>query len=107
MDLWILFKQAMPWALPNRIFGEELGGNTIQDITAKCAMIKAICSTKMDMVEKAAKEADEYLSEYIMKAVTEDLSFTYLKTKMEMPCGKDMYYDRYRKFFWILSKMIN
>ena len=50
-----------------------------------------------------AKEADEYLYEYILKEITEGISYTYLKTAMKIPCGKDMYYDRYRKFFWLLS----
>jgi hypothetical protein len=22
-----------------------------------------------------------------------------------MPCGRDTYYDRYRRFFWLLDKM--
>ena len=56
-------------------------------------------------IEKVAIEADRYLSQYILKAVTENLSYTYLKTKMGIPCGKDMYYDRYRKFFWLLNKV--
>ena len=46
---------------------------------------------------------DPYLYEYILQAVTEGLSYTYLKTKLNMPCGKDMYYDRYRKFSWLLG----
>lgn len=73
------------------------------DLTAKYAVRKAQYSEKMKIVEDAAKEADDYLWEYILKAVTEDLSYTYLKTKLSIPCGRDMYYDRYRKFFWILS----
>lgn len=81
--------------------------NTLADVTAKCAMAKAHYSSLIDMVENAAKEADEELYDYILKAVTEDLSFTNLKTKLEIPCGKDMYYDRYRKFFWILNKARN
>ena len=56
------------------------------------------------MVERVAKETDDELWFYILKAVTEDLSYNYLKSRLEMPCGKDMYYDRYRKFFWLLSK---
>lgn len=58
---------------------------------------------KMDAVEKAARCTDEELGSYILKAVTEDLSFTALKMLYDIPCGKDMYYDRYRKFFYILS----
>ena len=76
----------------------------ISDPTSKWAITKAYYAEKMDMVKKAAMAADEDLYIYILKAVTEDLSYTYLKTKLDMPCGKDMYYDRYRKFFWLLSK---
>ncbi len=80
------------------------GGNTHGDPTAKRAMMKAYYSNRIKLIEKAAMEADEYLYTYILKAVTEELSFTYLKTKLGIPCGKDMYYDRYRKFFWLLNK---
>lgn len=46
---------------------------------------------------------DDTLYDYILKAVTEELSYTYLRTKLDIPCGRDMYYDRYRRFFWLLS----
>lgn len=75
------------------------------DPTAKRAMMKTYYAEKMHLIEKAAREADRYLCDYILKAVTEELSYTYLKSKMDIPCGKDMYYDRYRRFFWILNKM--
>lgn len=85
----------------------ESGTNIPSDITAKYAMRKARYSEKIKLIEETAKEADTYLYYYILKAVTEGLSFTYLKTVLEIPCGKDMYYDRYRKFFWLLSKARN
>lgn len=79
-------------------------GNSISDPTARFAIVRAYYKERMDLVEKTAKEADKYLHEYILKAVTEGLSYTYLKNKMGIPCGRDMYYDRYRKFFWLLSE---
>lgn len=57
------------------------------------------------MVEQTAIEADADLAHYILKAVTEGLSYSHLKARLEIPCGKDMYYDRYRRFFWLLSKI--
>lgn len=75
------------------------------DPTAKRALVKAQLSERIKMVETIAIEADKYLWQYILKAVTENHSYTYLKTKLNIPCGKDMYYDRYRKFFWLLSKV--
>lgn len=75
------------------------------DPTAAYAIRKAFYSDRIKLVERAALEADRYLHKYILRAVTEGLSYTYLKSKLGIPCGKDMYYDRYRKFFWILSNM--
>ena len=61
------------------------------------------CAELIELIEQTAKEADQYLYEYILKGVTEGRSYTYLKAVLGIPCGKDMYYDRYRKFFWLLS----
>lgn len=74
------------------------------DPTAKRAVMKAHYQERMDLIEKAAMEADMYLHNYILRAVTENLSYTYLKSRLGMPCGKDMYYDRYRRFFWLLNQ---
>jgi hypothetical protein len=78
-------------------------GNLPGDPTARRAIAKAQLTERIEMVEKVAREADNYLWQYILKAVTENLSYTYLKTRLNIPCGKDMYYDRYRKFFWLLN----
>lgn len=75
------------------------------DPTAKRAIMKTYFSDKISLIERAAMETDKYLYDYIIKAVTEELSYNYLKSKFDIPCGKDMYYDRYRRFFWILNKM--
>lgn len=87
----------------------EYEGNTNvpSDITARYALKKAEYSEKIKLIEWAAREADDYLYPYILRAVTEGLSFTYLKTRLDIPCGKDMYYDRYRRFFWLLSQARN
>ena len=87
------------------INGNSFGTNIPSDLTAKYAIKKAEYAERIKIVEQAALEADEYLYEYILKAVTEGLSYPYLKTKMDIPCGRDMYYDRYRKFFWILDRL--
>lgn len=82
-------------------------GNLPGDPTAKRAILKAQYAEKIDLIERVAKETDRYLYEYIIKGVTEGLSYTYLKSRLEIPCGKDLYYDRYRKFFWLLSESRN
>lgn len=71
--------------------------------TEKCVIEKNFYLNRMEMIRKASKIADAELSDYIFKAVTQGYSYTYLKTKLEIPCSKETYYNRYRKFFWILS----
>jgi hypothetical protein len=86
-------------------FEKQPTTNLPGDPTARRAVSKALLTERIEMIEKIAKEADDYLWQFILKAVTENLSYTHLKTKFDIPCGKDMYYDRYRKFFWLLSKV--
>ena len=74
------------------------------DPTGKCAEARSLYSDRMDLVRRIAFEADPDLASYIFRAVTEGLSYTYLKSKLTIPCGRDMYYDRYRRFFWLLSE---
>lgn len=81
--------------------------NTPSDLTAKYAIKRATYGQRIKMIEEAAEKSDEFLYPYIMKAVTEGLSYTYLKTRLEMPCSRDTYYDRYRRFFWLLSQERN
>lgn len=81
--------------------------NLPSDPTATRVLMKAHYLEKINLIERIAKETDIYLYKYILKAVTENRSYTYLKTKLEMPCGRDMYYNRYRKFFWLLSEARN
>ena len=79
-------------------------GNNVGDPTANIALQKTYYLERIQLLEETAKQADKYLWSYILKAVTEGLSYTCLKIKMEIPCGRDMFYDRYRRFFWLLSK---
>lgn len=78
--------------------------STPSDLTARYAIRRVYYAERIDLIEKIAKEADKYLYEYILRAVTEGLSYTYLKSKLKIPCSRDMYYDRYRRFFWLLNE---
>lgn len=84
-------------------FEREPASNIHSDVTAKYAIKKLQYGTRIKLIERIAIEADDFLYPYILKAVTEGLSYTYLKSRLDIPCGRDMYYDRYRKFFWLLS----
>lgn len=86
-------------------FEQVRSSNVPSDPTARHAVSKAQYGERIEMIEEAAKQADVNLHTYILKAITEGLSYTYMKNRMNIPCGKDMYYDRYRRFFWILDQI--
>lgn len=75
------------------------------DPTGNTATTRSYYFNKMDEIRRLSKEADPELADYIFLAVTSLQSYTYLKTKLGMPCSKDIFYDRYRKFFWLLDKV--
>ena len=82
--------------------GSDVGTPT-ENAGIKLSMLR----NKIELVEKTAEDADPVLAKYILKAVTNDnVTFEYLKNYMNMPCEKDMYYDRRRKFYWLMSQRI-
>lgn len=81
--------------------------NTHGNPTEQCAISKLFYCERMEMIERIAKETDEALSSYILKGVTKGVSYDYLKTRLDIPCCKDVYYDLYRRFFWLLDKARN
>lgn len=79
--------------------------NSYSDHTAELAMKRIRCYENMKLVEDTARRTDLFLSNYILLAVTEDLRYETIKSRLDIPCGRDMFYDRRRKFFWLLDKI--
>lgn len=92
------------WSGKNDIYGNRHTNGRISNETARIGAEMAEYANRIQIIEQSCDESDAFLSNYIFKAVTEDKPFTYLKMVMNIPCGKDYYYARYRKFFWILDK---
>lgn len=83
---------------------EATRSNMHSDSTFKEVMRRKRYLERIELIEQVAREADGSLHNYILKGVTEGLSYTHLKHKLDIPCSKDTYYDRYRRFFWLLDK---
>lgn len=78
--------------------------NMHADPVAKRAIAMQKYSSKMDLIKNIAKESDEDLAPYILLGVTKGKSYEWLYANMQIPCSKDTYYSRCRKFFWLLNK---
>ena len=78
--------------------------NKISSPVEKCVEARLFYTDRMEMLENVANETDEVMAVYILKAVTEGISYDHLKVRMNIPCCKDTYYELYRRFFWLLNK---
>lgn len=57
------------------------------------------------MVEEAAKLTDDCIGEFILKAVISGKSYDAMYALRPIPCCRDIYYELYRKFFYILNRL--
>ncbi len=78
-------------------------GNSKQDPTAECAESMIFYTDRIKMIERLTEMAAGDLSSYLLKGITEGVSYDNLKTKSDIPCCRDKYYEMYRKFFYILN----
>ena len=69
------------------------------------AISRDILLRKVEMVKRAAKQADPSIAEYILKGVTLCRSYDELNVQYSLPCGREYYYKVYRKFFYILDTL--
>lgn len=74
------------------------------DPTGEEAVERAMLSTKIDMVEKAVRDAAGDLYIFLLKGITENLSYTNLKTYYNMPCSSDRYFRLRHKVYYLLSQ---
>ncbi|MBS4959320.1 MAG: hypothetical protein KHZ62_00675 [Clostridiales bacterium] len=80
---------------------------TTRDKTGMLAVKRAQLDKKRRLVEETAREAAPEIFPWLLKAVTTNgASYIYLKERMDIPCGKDLFYDRRRKFYWLLANKL-
>lgn len=75
------------------------------DPTGNAATKAVFYESRIKMVEKCAYDADPTISRYILLSVTKEYSYVYLKNVLNIPCGKNYFYDKYRRFFFLLDKV--
>lgn len=74
------------------------------DPTAEEAIKRVVYKRNIDLVEACVKVSGPDIYDYLLWAVVYGYSYTLLATKYNIPCGKDYFYERLHKFFYILSQ---
>lgn len=79
--------------------------NNISNPTERIAILKLFYSERMDLIIKVAEDTDKIMAPYILKGVTEGVSYDNMIVMDGIPCCRDVYYELYRRFFWLLNKV--
>ncbi len=85
---------------PNTVHSEGNHSNP----TERDAIERIRYSERIQLVMNAAYDTDKAMGDYILLGVTKGMSYDILRARYNIPCGKDMYYNLYRRFFWLLDK---
>lgn len=81
--------------------------HTVGHATEDLALRRVELRRKCELVEQTAIEADGEIYQYILKAVTnEGISYDYLDKIMNIPRGRNYYYDKRRKFYYLIAQKI-
>ena len=84
---------------------EEINkSSSISDPTNQMAVKRLKYEENISLIEETAIVSDPSIAKWIIKGVTEGYTYEYLHLQMDLPAGRDLYYDRYRRFFWLLDK---
>lgn len=94
-----LINQSRTCQLKEHVNGGDIG-NPTEAIVIKLAEL----SEKMNLVESTSREADGEIGQYVLLVVTGVATYPYLKTRMQIPFGRDAFYEAYRRFFWLLAQ---
>lgn len=86
----------------NEIMVIDSKGQTPSNPTEKIAIARLYFKKRIDILDKALESLDKSIAPYVKVGVTEGVPYDVLRAR-GCPCGRDMYYEQYRKFFWVLS----
>ena len=85
--------------------GEKVQTSGEYDACSETAMRRYTRETKKKLVEDTAREVAPEIYDYLILGVAYGWTFWQLQAK-GMPCEKDTYYNRRRKFYHLLAKKI-
>ncbi len=79
------------------------GINQVQEISIKRKELEERCK----LIEQTAiSVAPDFYQELIFGATNEGITYAYLNSRFKIPCGRNLYYERRRKFYYELSKAL-
>lgn len=97
-------KRELMRCYPTANLDEKVTVTDISDPVMKAAARMEVLSEKMGLIEETVRESGADIYKWLLIGVTTNKSYDFLAQKMHMPMSRSAYYERYRKYFYLLSK---
>ena len=82
-------------------------GTDTSDPTAEEAMKRMKLQDNIDIIEHAVIDTDPFLYDWLLEGITKrNVSYSYLKAKKQIPCGKNTYSELRRQVYWRVAERI-
>lgn len=91
------------WETSPQHLSGVIKGTPPESPTERIALARVYYSRCIDILESCIGKLEGSLAPYILKGVTEGLGYDILRNR-GCPCCREIYYECYRYFFWLLSK---
>lgn len=82
-------------------------GISESDPFMKATSRRLLLESKMKTIEDTCRESDKFIWMYLLRGVTEEQATYHALRAAGMPCGRNYYYDRRRRFYWLLSRKLS
>ena len=103
-DLWQKMLTSWTNLYTKSIVNAEKLGHDVLDVTGKTAEYREKYLNKINMIQQAARLADDEIYDILLDGVTKGLSYNTMNIRRGgLPFSSEYYYSRYRKFFYILN----
>ena len=82
----------------------EANGSALEDLAIRRSKI----SSKVDLIESTCQEVDPDLYFWLLKGVTSrSASYEYLRYQLRIPCGRNYYFERKNRFYYLLLQKLD
>lgn len=84
---------------------EKVDEKRVSDSTATISLRRLRLHDNILFVKQAAEHTDGNMAPFLIEAVTNGYSYETMLARRNVPCCREVWYEMYRKFFYILDKI--
>ena len=83
---------------------ERINVGNQSDPTGDFAERRLYLSGRIRLLKDAAYQTHPVIGKWLLESIVGGSSYESMAARYSIPCGREMWYELYRRFFWLLDK---